>query len=306
MSRARATPTNRGNSHAAPVSGVKPKLVNGSQRRASSATTAKSDASAMLSPSPTAHPRTTETTGVCVSSNVGIRRLTCHRMRRWIDPTRGRSTSSERATGSRRQIEARAEVLAGTGEDDDPDALVASRRLDRVRERGDDLVGQRVASLRPVETSGQDTITVLDDEARPARRDTASPADVRQHDGHLRVTPHRAGVQTDGSIVVDVPRGKPSKRLLDRDPSLEPGQCRPDAEMDAVAERHVIAHLAMDVELIGRRELPLVAACRSGQEQHFGIGGDGRAVQLEFSSSSIDPVRVTAPRTAATPRSHWG
>ncbi len=51
-SRARTSPTRRGSSHVAPLSGVKPRSPNGSQKRASSAATVKSAASAIWKPMP--------------------------------------------------------------------------------------------------------------------------------------------------------------------------------------------------------------------------------------------------------------
>ena len=66
-SRARTSPTRRGSSQVAPLSGVKPRSVNGSQNRASSAAIVKSAASASWNPMPAAHPRTSHTTGTCTS-----------------------------------------------------------------------------------------------------------------------------------------------------------------------------------------------------------------------------------------------
>ncbi len=73
-SRARATPTRRGSSQVAPLSGVKPRSVNGSQNVASVAATVKSAASASWKPMPAAQPCTRHTTGVCTSSISGISR----------------------------------------------------------------------------------------------------------------------------------------------------------------------------------------------------------------------------------------
>ena len=79
----------RGSNHAAPLSGVKPRAMNGSQNRASSAATQKSAASAMWKPSPAAQPRTTATMGTCVSSINGISLLALFGSRRCVLPTRG-------------------------------------------------------------------------------------------------------------------------------------------------------------------------------------------------------------------------
>ena len=56
ISRARTSPTRRGSSQVAPLSGVKPRSANGSQKRASSAATVKSAASARWRPMPAAQP----------------------------------------------------------------------------------------------------------------------------------------------------------------------------------------------------------------------------------------------------------
>ena len=50
--------------------------------------------------------------------------------------------------------------------------------------------------------------------------------------------------------------GQAAQRLLERDPALEPGQSRPEAEVDAVAERHVVVELPADVEHGRRRGTP--------------------------------------------------
>ena len=55
-SRARGSPTSRGSSQVAPLSGVKPRALKGSQNRASSAATVKSAASANWNPMPAAQP----------------------------------------------------------------------------------------------------------------------------------------------------------------------------------------------------------------------------------------------------------
>ena len=55
-----------------------------------------------------------------------------------------------------------------------------------------------------------------------------------------------------------------------------------DAEVDAVAERHVVVEAAVDVEAVGVGVLALVAPGRPGEQQHLrepaGIGG---AVELD-------------------------
>ena len=71
----RTNPISLGSSQAAPLSGVKPRDMNGSQNRASPAAMQKSDAIAMWKPRPVAQPRTTATMGTWVSSIRGMSRF---------------------------------------------------------------------------------------------------------------------------------------------------------------------------------------------------------------------------------------
>ena len=96
-----ATPARRGISHDPPESGVNPIVAKGARNRASSATTAKSDASTRCRPRPMIHPRAAVTMGVWVSSIVGMRRLTCQRIRRWVEPARGVSPPPPRCPRSK-------------------------------------------------------------------------------------------------------------------------------------------------------------------------------------------------------------
>ena len=72
-----------------PLSGVKPRSENGSQMRASSATTEKSEAATTCSPIPAIHPRAPQTIGVCTVAMSGMRRWACEGSRRWMLPARG-------------------------------------------------------------------------------------------------------------------------------------------------------------------------------------------------------------------------
>ena len=101
ISLARATPTSRGMSQDEPESGVNPIAVNGARNRASSATTAKSDASTRLSPSPITLPVAAVTIGVCVSSMVGMSLWTPPRRCRCVDPTRGFTSGRPRVPRSK-------------------------------------------------------------------------------------------------------------------------------------------------------------------------------------------------------------
>ena len=61
---------------------------------------------------------------------------------------------------------------------------------------------------------------------------------------------------------VDVPLGEPLQHLFERDAALEPGQRGAEAEVDAVAEREVLADLAVDVEPVAVGVAPVVAVRR--------------------------------------------
>ena len=84
----------------APLSGVKPRATNGSQKVASSAATVTSAATASWNPSPAAQPRTTQTTGTCAEVISPISRWAVCGTRRWMLPARGRSSPALRATMS--------------------------------------------------------------------------------------------------------------------------------------------------------------------------------------------------------------
>src|SRR5271156_2415815 len=61
------------------------------------------------------------------------------------------------------------------------------------------------------------------------------------------------------TVEVDLPFGEALQDLLERDPPLQPGQCRAQAVVGADAEGEVLARLAMNVENIAvRRELAVV------------------------------------------------
>src|SRR5262249_11529804 len=61
--------------------------------------------------------------------------------------------------------------------------------------------------------------------------------------------------------------GEASQSLTDRDRPLQARQGRPDAKVDAVAERDVIARLARDVETIGVGKLRrIVVGCGQNHE----------------------------------------
>ena len=53
-------------------------------------------------------------------------------------------------------------------------------------------------------------------------------------------------------VVVDLPLGEPLQHLVEGHPPFEAGQVGAEAVMQAVAEREVLAVLAVDVEWSGR------------------------------------------------------
>ena len=104
------------------------------------------------------YPVATVTIGVWVSSIVGISRLTCQRSWRWVVPARGLLSLWPRVP----EIEAGAEVVTRARQRDDADRLVAAGGLDRLDERKDDVVGDRVAPVGPVEPEAEDRAVGLD------------------------------------------------------------------------------------------------------------------------------------------------
>ena len=77
-------------------------------------------------------------------------------------------------------------------------------------------------------------------------------------------------------VLVDVPLREAGERLLDHDLGFEPGQARAEAEVDAVAERHVAVEGALDVEAVGIGVLALVAAGAAGEQRDLRVRGNGR------------------------------
>ena len=148
---ARARPTSRGSSHVAPESGLKPRVTNGSQNTASSAATVKSAASARLQPRPTAQPRTVHTTG---------RWMVCDEL---DQPMRGVGDATDQIAGARPlaagiggdPVGAGAEVVAFAANVDGPQRVVGGGRRQRVDERVDHRMAQRVTPCRPVEREPQ-------------------------------------------------------------------------------------------------------------------------------------------------------
>ncbi len=59
-------------------------------------------------------------------------------------------------------------------------------------------------------------------------------------------------------VDVDLPLGEPLQHLVEGDPPLEASECRAEAVVRAVPERHVLADVAVDVEPVRVFETALV------------------------------------------------
>ena len=73
---------------------------------------------------------------------------------------------------------------------------------------------------------------------------------------------------------VDLPVADRLEQHLDRHAGLEPGHGVPEAVVNAVAERPVVLHVAIEVEHVGVRVDGLVVVGRAVQEQHLVAGRD--------------------------------
>ena len=73
--------------------------------------------------------------------------------------------------------------------------------------------------------------------------------------------------------------------LLQSHPAFEAGEVRPEAEVDAVSERHVVVDLAMDVEAIGVREGAFVAVGGGRQKAQDRTLRDDPAVPFAVSGA---------------------
>jgi hypothetical protein len=80
---------------------------------------------------------------------------------------------------------------------------------------------------------------------------------------------------------VDVPLGEAVQQLVERDPALEAGEARAQAEVDAVAERQVRDVVAVDVEHVGIGVATRVTVRRRRDHQDRVPGRDGRALDLD-------------------------
>src|SRR5512143_712314 len=71
--------------------------------------------------------------------------------------------------------------------------------------------------------------------------------------------PHRRGRCELRAGPVDLPHGEALQNLLERHPALQAGQCRAEAEVNAVAEGEVLVDLPVDVEPVTVRVTTVVA-----------------------------------------------
>ena len=92
-----------------------------------------------------------------------------------------------------------------------------------------------------------------------------------------------------GVVPVDLPLGEATEHLVERDPALEAGQRRAQAEVDAVPERQVVVDVALDVEAVGIGEVTLVAVARRGEQHHHVARRDLLPVVLDV---FLDPARL--------------
>ena len=182
ISLARVTPTRRGISQVPPLSGVNPRAVNGSQKRASSAATQKSAATARCNPIPATRPRAAATTGTCTAQRVATRRWAWAGSRRWMLPARGRLAAA--LAGG--EVETGAEVRAGAGQHDGPHRLVGVRGLQLGDQRAGQVVVEGVASPGPVEGEAQHRAVVLDAEPAVGRHDRSAKRSAQRHQGAWR------------------------------------------------------------------------------------------------------------------------
>src|SRR6202042_2500845 len=73
-----------------------------------------------------------------------------------------------------------------------------------------------------------------------------------------------------GTVEVDLPFGEALQDLLERDPPLQPGQCRAQAVVGTDAEGEVLARFAVNVENVAVRRKLAVIAVRGADEHHHG------------------------------------
>ena len=77
-------------------------------------------------------------------------------------------------------------------------------------------------------------------------------------DGQFRPASHAGRPGSAGVVVIDIPVGPSLEDLFERDPPLEPGQSRAEAEVQSLAEAQVTAR-PVDVVAVGFGEFRLVA-----------------------------------------------
>src|SRR5262245_21877367 len=113
-----------------------------------------------------------------------------------------------------------------------------------------------IASRLPVTSSPRS----MRGEHWPKRWSASPPAvDVRPEPSHkssnsdrdVHRSAHRRGVHHLDLRLVDAPLREAGEGLLEHDAAFEPGEARAEAEVDAVAERHMPVEVTRDIETIG-------------------------------------------------------
>src|SRR5580698_7918188 len=96
----------------------------------------------------------------------------------------------------------------------------------------------------------------------------AEPAGSAKGSGQRLPTADGGGGSKLGPAHVHLPGREPGEELLEGDPAFEPGQCRSQAQVDAVAEGQGLALAPVDVEGVAVGEATVVVVGRSQQEHH--------------------------------------
>jgi len=81
----------------------------------------------------------------------------------------------------------------------------------------------------------------------------------------LLIAANGTGVERDRALLVHGPSVVSLKRLFKCDFALHPGECRTEAEVNAVTECNVQSEIAANIELIRFGIDPFVAPRRAGQ-----------------------------------------
>src|SRR4051812_40454984 len=109
-----------------------------------------------------------------------------------------------------------------------------------------------------------------------------------EREREVRETAHVAGVRALHRLAQLVV-GVAAQELLERDARLQAGERGTDAQMDAEPEPDVPFDVAVDVEVLGIGERPLVVVGGTGDQDHPRVGGDGDPVQRDV---LLDPAAL--------------